>query len=295
MDIINDNLRKHAADSIRPAADRSMGMLLLEAGKITAEDADRVTRHQALRGIRFGEAAVELKVVGHEDVRQVLAKQFQYPYLREGEAAFPEHLVAAYQPFSPAVESLRDLRSQLVLRWFGTGRRALAVIGVGTDGRAASQLTSNLAVVFSQLGEQTLVMDCNLRAPVQHDTFRVDGRQGLSDVLAQRDSGETVRRIEPFPNLSVLPSGTPPPNPLELLNRPAFRALCDDLSARYDVVLCEAPPTGAGTDCFAVAARVGGAVLVAHKDATRHADLRAATARLRQNGVVLVGSVLAEA
>jgi protein-tyrosine kinase len=295
MDIINDNLRKHAADSLRPAADRSMGTLLLEAGKITAADAERVMQHQRLRGIRFGEAAVELKVADHEDVREALARQFQYPYLRDGEAGYPPFLVAAYQPFSPEVEALRALRSQLLLRWFDTGRRGLAVIGVGADGRAASQLTSNLAVLFSQLGGQTLVMDCNLRVPLLHETFRVDGRQGVADILAQRDSGETVRRVAHFDGLSVLPSGTPPPNPLELLNRPSFRTLCQDMMARYDVVLGETPPTGAGGDCFAVAARIGAAVLVATRDATRQADVRGAAAQLRQRGVALVGTVLAEA
>lgn len=295
MDIINDNLRKHAADSLRAPADRSMGTLLREAGKITDEDAERVTRHQQQRGIRFGEAALELKVVEHEDVRQALARQFQYPYLRDGEAGYPEHLVAAYQPFSPAVDALRALRGQLLLRWFDTGGRGLAVIGVGADGRAASQLTSNLGVLFAQLGRQTLVMDCNLRTPDQHETFRVDGRQGLSDILAQRDNGDTVCRIEHFAELALLPSGTPPPNPLELLNRPAFRDLARDMMARHDVVLCATPPTGAGNDCYAIGARVGAAVLVATRDVSRHADLRHAGAQLRQNGVALVGTVLADA
>lgn len=284
--------------TVRPApqhvAEPSIGALLLEAGKITAEDAERVLRHQKERGLRFGEAAVELKICNDEDIRQVLARQFQYPYLQAGEGNYPPFLVAAYSPFTPEVESLRNLRSQLMLRWFETGRRGLAVIGLGEDGGAASRLTSNLAVVFSQLGEQTLVVDGNLRNPSQHSTFNLTARQGLSDILAQRGSEETVRRIEDFLNLSVLPAGTTPPNPQELLNRSLFNDLNSALSARFDVVLYDTPPVALGSDGYTIASRVGGAVLVARKNKARLNELRDAAAMLKQNGAAVVGTVLVE-
>jgi chain length determinant protein tyrosine kinase EpsG len=294
MEIINDTLRKHAADAHRPVAERSIGTLLLEAGKITPEDAERIIRYQREHGLRFGDAAITLKIVAEADIQQFIAKQFQYPYLREGEADYPSELIAAYQPFSSEVEALRALRTQLLLRWFGTGRHGLAVIGVGASGKAASLLTANLAVVFSQLGEQTLIVDGNLRSPLMQNTFKLGMRQGLSDMLAQRDSSETICRIPYFVDLSVLPSGTEAPNPLELLNRSVFQDLCTQLMSRFDVVLCDAPPTGAGSDCFTIASRMGGAVLVATKNVTRHADMQAAAAQLKQSGVTLVGTILAE-
>jgi chain length determinant protein tyrosine kinase EpsG len=294
MDVINNTLRKHANDANRPVAERSIGTLLLEAGKITPEDAERILRYQREHGLRFGDAAVALKIVDDADIRQFVAKQFQYPYLREGEAEYPAELIAAYQPFSAEVEALRALRTQLLLRWFSTGRHGLAVIGVGASGRAASLLTSNLAVVFSQLGEQTLLVDGDLRSPLVQSTFRLGARQGLSDILAQRDSSETICRIPHFVDLSVLPSGTEAPNPLELLNRTVFQDLCTQLMSRFDVVLCNTPPTGAGSDCFTIASRIGGAVLVATKDVTRQADMQAAAAQLKQSGVTLVGTILAE-
>lgn len=294
MDIINTTLRKHAGDANMPAAERRIGTLLLEAGKITAEDVERILHHQRARGLRFGAAAVELKILDEADIRQVVAKQFQYPYLRDGEADYPAELIAAYQPFGPEAEALRALRSELLVRWFGTGRRGLAVIGVGADGKAASRLTSNLALVFSQLGGQTLVMDGNLRAPMLQDTFRLGTRRGLSDILAQRVGIEAICRIPHFVDLSVLPSGTEAPNPLELLNRSVFRDLCAQLMAHYAVMLCETPPTGAGSDCFTIASRMGGAVLVATRNVTRHADMQLAAAQLKASGVTLVGTVLAQ-
>src|SRR5688572_28013579 len=111
-------------------ADSSMGALLLDSGKLTPESAERVLRMQKDLGIRFGEAAVRLGLVSEDDIQQVLARQFSYPYLQKGQANLSPKLVAAYDPFSPQVEALRAIRSQLMLRWFARGRRALAIAGV---------------------------------------------------------------------------------------------------------------------------------------------------------------------
>src|SRR5471032_503354 len=111
--------------------DSSIGGLLLEAGKISPENAERVLRMQKELGIRFGEAAQRLGLITEADIQQVLARQFDYPYLLKGDKGYSEHLVAAYQPFSPQVESLRAVRSQLMLRWFARGHKSLVVMSAG--------------------------------------------------------------------------------------------------------------------------------------------------------------------
>ena len=110
-------------------ADSSMGALLLDSGKLTPESAERVLRMQKDLGIRFGEAAVRLGLVSEDDIQQVLARQFSSPYLQKGQAGLSPKLIAAYEPFSQQVEALRAIRSQLMLRWFARGRRALAIVG----------------------------------------------------------------------------------------------------------------------------------------------------------------------
>ena len=111
-------------------ADSSIGALLLESGKITPENAERALRLQKELGIRFGEAAQRMGLITEADIQQVLARQFDYPYLQAGESSFSPHLVAAYDPFSPQVETLRAVRSQLMLRWFTRGRKSLTVVGI---------------------------------------------------------------------------------------------------------------------------------------------------------------------
>jgi protein-tyrosine kinase len=275
------------------AADSSMGALLLDSGKLTPEDAERVLRMQKETGIRFGEAAVRLGLVREDDIQQVLARQFAYPYLQRGQAGLSPKLVAAYEPFAPQVEALRAIRSQLMLRWFTRGRRALAIVGIDQDDGAAL-FAANLAVVFSQLGEQTLLVDANLRAPRQQDAFALQPRQGLSDLLAGRADLGVIARVPVLVDLSVMPAGTLPPNPQELLAREGFRNLNTQLESRYDVVLYDVPPFQAGVDAVAVASRAGGALLVARKDHTRIAHLGRAADQLLDAGCEVLGSVVME-
>ncbi|GGX82217.1 chain length determinant protein tyrosine kinase EpsG [Massilia dura] len=272
-------------------AGTSIGGLLLETGKITPEGAERVLRMQKELGIRFGEAAQRLGLVTEADIQQVLARQFDYPYLQPGEGKYSPQLVAAYNPFSPQVEALRAVRSQLMLRWFARGHKSLVIMSAQA-GNGASLFAANLAVVFSQLGEQTLLVDANLRKPRQHEVFNLAQRQGLSDVLAGRADLNAVTRIESFVDLSVLGAGTLPPNPQELLSRDGFTALGVQLESRFDVVLYDVPAGGTGSDALAVAARAGGVLLVSRKDVTPLNEVIKLSDQLAQNGVKIVGSVL---
>jgi protein-tyrosine kinase len=271
----------------------SIGALLLASGKITADGAERVLRMQKELGIRFGEAAQRLGLISEADIQQALARQFDYPYLQAGEGKFAKELVAAYQPFSPQVETLRAVRSQLMLRWFMRGRKALVVVGVDS-GDGASLLAANLAVVFSQLGERTLLVDANLRRPRLHEVFALEQRQGLSDVLAGRATLDCVSVVDSFVDLSVLGAGTLPPNPQELLSRPSFASLNLQLEERYDVVLYDVAAVDAGSDAFVAAARAGGVLLVVKKNKTQLADINAMREQMERSGAEVVGSVMVD-
>jgi protein-tyrosine kinase len=282
-----------SAFPLEHGADSSMGALLIDAGKLTLENTERVLRAQKELGVRFGEAAMRLGLVSDDDIQQALARQFAYPYLQRGEANLSPRLSAAYEPFSPQVESLRAVRSQLMLRWFGRGRHALAIAGAEA-GDGGAMFAANLALVFSQLGEQTLLVDANLRNPRQHEMFALKPRQGLSDLLAGRADLDVIQPVPSFADLSVLPAGTLPPNPQELLLREGFRNLHAQLESRYDVVLYDLAPFTAGADALAVAGRAGGVLLVACKHRTRIASIGRMAEQMAEAGAEVVGSVLVE-
>ena len=282
-----------ASDKTLRERDSSIGGLLLESGKITPENAERVLRLQKELGIRFGEAAQRMGLIDETDVQHALARQFDYPYLRAGEGNCSPHLVAAYDPFSPQVETLRAVRSQLMLRWFTRGHKSLTIVGVD-PGDGASLFAANLAVVFSQLGERTLLVDGNLRTPSQGAIFNVKGRQGLSDMLAGRADLGVIHHVESFVDLSILPAGTLPPNPQELLSRANFASLNTQLESRFDVTLYDVAASTRGLDVLVLAARTGGVLIVARKNRTHLGDINALAEQVLQNGAHVVGSVLVD-
>jgi hypothetical protein len=148
-------------------------------------------------------------------------------------AAEGSELVVACDPFHACAEELRALRTQLVIRWDNAGVKArrLAIVSPGAqEGR--SYLAANLAVAFAQLGQRTLLVDADLRAPRQHALFGLDAASGLAALLAGRAGREVLRALPDFGPLSVLPAGAPPPNPQELLSRPALGALLGELQAQ---------------------------------------------------------------
>ncbi len=278
--------------NVPPLRKFSIGHILLDMGKITPVEAERVLRLQKESGLRFGDAALQLGLITEADIQLVLAQQFDYPYLLPGQGNHPPGLVVAYQPFGAQVEVFRAVRSQLMLRWFTSGRKALTIVSYN-PGDGVSLFIANLAVVFSQLGERTLLVDANLRYPHQHEIFNVKNKQGLSDVLAGRANiSEVIARIDSFIDLSVLPAGTLPPNPLELLNRTLFDELNDHLADQFDIILYDSVAFTSGSDALAIAARTSGVLIVAQKNDTRLNDINTMNEQLKCSGAEVIGSIL---
>ena len=274
----------------------SIGALLMDAGKLTAEDAERVLRLQKTDGIRFGEAALRLKLVTEADIQHALSRQFDYPCLLADEDDISHEIVAAYQPFSPQVEALRAVRSQLMLRRFTEESRekALAIVSPERhEGR--SYIAANLAVVFSQLGERTLLIDADMRFPRQHELFKLENQVGLSSYLAGRTAIPDIRRIDALMGLSVMPAGPTPPNPQEILARPRFASLLESAGWEFDVILIDTSAGGFAADAQTVAARAGGALMVARNNQTQARLAKSLAESLASANITLVGSVLNKA
>jgi len=207
-------------------------------------------------------------------------------------APLAAELVVAREPFHPCAEELRALRTQLVIRWDRAGVRAprLAIVSPGArEGR--SYLAANLAVAFAQLGERTLLIDADLRAPRQHAIFGVAGERGLAAVLAGRAGRDALVALPDFGSLSLLPAGAPPHNPQELLSRPALASLLHELRPDFDVVLLDTPAARACADAQSIAYRAGHALVLARRHRTRLADAAAVIRDLGATGTQVVGTV----
>ncbi|HEY8117846.1 MAG TPA: chain length determinant protein tyrosine kinase EpsG [Methylophilaceae bacterium] len=284
---INPNLLYSAAERKKA----NIGELLVSMGKMSMDEVQRVLEWQQKSGSRFGEVAQKLGYVTETDVRHALAIQFDYAYLGSGQGDFSKELTAAYQPFSPQVEALRALRSQLNLHWFNRGHKLLAVVSANA-GEGSSSLAANLAVVFSQLGERTLLVDANLREPAQQAIFNITQSRGLSDILIGRADLGVIAKIEELSGLHVLPAGTAPPNPQELLSRKSFNELIVRFREQYDVVIVDTPPASMNSDAQTVASRCGGALLVSRMHETRLSDLINVRDQLIVSDVQIVAAIV---
>jgi protein-tyrosine kinase len=272
-----------------------IGSILVDSGRLTQEETERILQEQRIGRQRFGDAGIALGLLTPADIEYALSNQFSYPYLLRGQSMVSEELIAAYDPFSKQVESLRALRSQLVMRWFSTGERrsALAVTSAERgDGR--SYIAANLAVLFSQLGQRTLLIDADMRNPRQHTLFGIENRSGLSAILSGRGSVADVQRVSSMIDLSILPAGAMPPNPQELLGRTAFPQMLADYTSEYDVILIDTPPDREYADGHMAAARAGAAVVVARKNASHTKSVGNLVDSMKHAGVMVVGAVLNE-
>src|SRR5438105_7831727 len=246
---------------------RHIGAILMDGGNVTPWDAGQVLKRQRELGWRFGEAAIELNLITDSDLRQALAKQYEFPYLVSGPDGVSKELIAAWDPFHPVVEELRAVRTQLLIRWYNPegGRRVLAISSAcAREGR--SFVAANLAVVFSQLGQRTLLIDCDFRAPRQQAIFNIADRFGLSSALSGRSALSAASPVTGLTGLSVMPAGPIPPNPLELLSRGGFAALLNRAETEYDVILLDTPPVNDYADAQAIAYRASDVLLVSRQD-----------------------------
>jgi protein-tyrosine kinase len=288
-----------SATTQRPATDevqdRSIGALISQTRNLSAEQVEKILSHQRMHGVRFGEAAVSLGYASTDDVLFALAQQFHYPYAPDEQKQLSPELVALTKPFSNQAEAFRATRSQLIMRLYGETepRRALAVISP-ESGDGKSYFCANLAVTLAQLGGRTLLVDADMRSPRQHEVFKLDNSEGLSAVLSGRGGSQVIQQISGVPSLFVLPVGITPPNPLELLERPAFGLLVRELLSKFDHVVVDTPAASYGADSAVIGSRCGAALVIARKNESKVAALQDLVGTFEQSPAKLVGVIVNE-
>ncbi len=274
-------------------ADRSIGAIIAETRNLTADQVERILNHQRTQGIRFGEAAIALGFASADDVMFALAQQFHYPFVVGEETKASPELVTLNQPFGVQAESFRAIRSQLMMRLFNESqpRRAVAVVSPDV-GDGKTFFAANLAVTLAQLGGRTLLVDADLRSPRVHQVFGIDNKVGLSGILSGRAEAQVIRQIQSVPSLFVLPVGATPPNPVELVERPAFGLLIRELVSKFDHVVVDTPAAQLGSDAAVIAARCGAALMVARRNSSRMQALATMLADVAESPAVVVGAVI---
>ena len=269
----------------------TLGQVLQEQGKLTEPQVERVLQQQRETLDRFGEVAVKLGYVSQGEVDVALAVQFSYPHVPVEKGGLSPLLIAVHQPRSAEVEALRGLRSQILLGWMGKGKQILTVAGYD-DTTSAPLLAANLAVVMSQLGERTLLIDANIRSAPLGPLFGLETVIGLSEILSSRAGLESIIPVETLRELSLMTAGALPSNPQELVSRSTFPLLLDKLRHQYQVIVINTPPFSLVADAQLVAARGDGVLLCAEAGRTTIDHLERMQQSLQRTGSELLGCVL---
>jgi len=275
--------------------DPSLGDILRRTKGLTSEQVAQALEYQRANGVRFGAAVVALGLAQTEDVIWALSQQFHYPYNPVSERALNEELVVANSPFDENVEAFRDLRTQLLTSIMGPGpeRSALAIVSADVD-EGKTFVAANLATAFSQLPGRTLLIDADLRTPRLHEVFGAEASTGLSGILAGRTEPNVIRPVGHLPNLYLLPAGTVPPNPTELLQRASMSLLLRELLSKFDNVLVDTPAASHGPDARIIATHCGAAMLVGRKRLSKTADMQALLKHLTKSKIKIAGVLVNE-
>jgi len=201
-------------------------------------------------------------------------------------------LITQVRPQSQMAESYRALRTSLLLSNLGAPPKVIMVTSaLPQEGKTTTSI--NCAVVLAQKGIRVLLIDADLRRPSIHKTLGMGPRSGLSNVLTGSATLESAITHSPvLPNLDVLPAGTPPPNPAELLASTNMRDVLQELRGRYDHIVVDTPPTLSVTDAVVLSPRADAIVLVIRSGQTTKQALRRSRDILMQVNAKVSGVLL---
>lgn len=194
-------------------------------------------------------------------------------------------------PTSGVAEAVRSIRTSLVFS--GNGSPAKTILMTSPSrGDGKSTLTANLAISMAQAGRRTLLIDADFRKPVQQRIFNLDGAEGLVDVMAGRTILDAVLCATAIEDLHVLPCGSVPANPSELLNSEMFSSIIEQLSEMFDCILIDSPPLGPVTDPMILGALCDRTLLVLRAEETTRRNAERARDILQSVGARLMGAVI---
>lgn len=152
----------------------------------------------------------------------------------------------------------------------------------------------NLAISLARNGAKVALVDCDLRLPTVAQKLEIPQEPGLTQLLFDQNSLQEVV-CHHDSGVDVIPAGSLPPNPSEILGSDSMTGLLESLKEQYQYVILDAPPVGVVTDAAVLAPKVSGIVLVVRQGQTREEGINAAVKQLQMASGKILGFVLTDA
>jgi capsular exopolysaccharide synthesis family protein len=210
----------------------------------------------------------------------------------KGGPNFQRRLITHDDPKSPISESFRSLRTNVNYASPDKKIKSL-VISSPQPGEGKSTTTANLAIAFAQLRKKTILIDADLRKPVQHNVFDQPRGPGLSEYLiGEIDDINSIIHPTEIENLYLITAGGLPPNPSELLGSNNMAELVSRLEKDWEMILFDSPPIVAVTDASLISAETDGIAMVVKAGVTHRAAVDRALDTIKNVKSSLVGVIL---
>lgn len=212
------------------------------------------------------------------------------PEIKRLEQSEKAQIVANNQD-KQVVESFLTLHSSLRLK--DESKRAQAILVTSTiPGEGKSFTTTNLALTFAAHGEKVVVVDCDLRKPNIHKSFRLENLKGVIDICAGTQTIDQVVCKSVHPNLDIIPAGGRAKNPTQILNSKNFELMLSDLRKRYDRIFIDTPPLAAVSDALIILPLVDGSLFTIFFNRVRRKAAQFSARKLLEVNVPCFGAVL---
>ena len=190
-------------------------------------------------------------------------------------------------------EAYKMIRTNLLFT-LANANSKIVVFSSAEPSAGKSTLCSNLAIVMAQTGAKVLLIDADMRKPVLHRNFRVSKTLGLSKILGNLNKVDECVHHNVAPNLDLIPSGSIPPNPSELLGSDRMKQLLAQAEEQYDYIFVDSPPLGVVADALVVAPQSAGVVLVARQKQTTYDELEECVEAIKQINATMLGVVVTD-
>ncbi len=275
----------------RPGLDLALGLGVgLGLGLLTAIGLEALDT--TIRSSQEAENASALPVLAVIPLIRNSNVGTEFKKLSADKCANQLRLIASSNPHSQAAETYRTLRTSLLLSAAGNPPQVLAITSsMPSEGKTLTAI--NCATVLAQQGAKVLLVDTDLRQPSLHQAFNIPMGPGLSAVLdGTCPEEQAVARLEQMPCLTVLPSGTLPPYPAEILASKKMTDLIQRWRGEYDHIVLDTPPVSMFTDAVVLGTRADAAVLVVRSGVTSRYAVCHTRDLLHRANVNIAGLVL---
>lgn len=212
--------------------------------------------------------------------------------LKEAKTDSERALISFQKPQSTITESYRSVRTSILFAYPEDKPLKTILVTSSIPGEGKTFAACNLAIVFAQMNERVLLIDIDMRRPKIYKSFHADQKNGMSDFLAGTIDLEKIIKPTEIRNLSLITSGTIPPNPSELLSSAKIRTFFEQIKTGYDRIIVDSPPVLNVADTSILANIADGIILVIKGASTRLEGVNRAKDKILQSKGRIIGAIV---